>query len=954
MSTADAAGTARKAVIRPEPAWWPESGPDRTQPWSRWLGDRLDRGWRAGEWDGESWMFTGDPDVANTAVVRCRTRACPALVRGFVVAFCRSCLDDLAKQTGTRQTSTGRSGAPPSAGSAAAQADRFAATHVPVGRNSSPGGPREPCSVTGPGPGGEIIGCARPRHSSGLCLRHHSRWRAYERAAAKSAAESAAGDGPPSLDAAQWAARHASPHPRPPSCLVVSCLGLAAGRAGLCDHHLRWWWNAGKRGDTRPPGEWAGDQLPYLAGHQFCLRLLPDMLRHEVLLALQHRDEPARTFDPSTIRAAVTALGRIRPPTLLAETPGFPSETARLREIWGLKKNTAAELQYWRWAVGLAHDEFRGIRPTDKTVLDLRAVGLPPTHRGGRRRRAPGVADLSTITQPWLRSLFQGWVELARPPARTLNQTLRATRFASTALAERPGGGQDPTALRSPDMSAVVAALWSTTRPDGGGYSPNTYANWQAVWFKLLDFGTRAGLLDDLAASFLQDRRAHPHPHRYGPRPSEPGSGSGGGRGRVETDEAGKAIPESVIAQLDAHLDALGTGTGVYGLGNPALTPDELHALYRTAYILLRDTGRRPNEIATLARDCLEVDRGQTCLIWDNHKSGRLRRRLPITADTAAAVRAWQQTRTTVGDRLRSRLGATITRRGDRFLFPALTRDCPHPNLPATAISSAIRIWADGLPELLSENYSTEPGAEGTRVPFDRDLIYPYAFRHSYAQRHADAGTPTDVLRELMDHRSIQTTAGYYTVSMKRRRHAVTTLAAQVVDRHGAPAPADPAGYQLRSVAVPYGGCTEPSNIKAGGRACPIRFQCAGCGYYRPDPSYLHAIEAHTAALRADRETARAMEVAAFVLDAMTEEINAYDAVAATMRTRLAGLPADERAEIENAATVLRKIRAGTHTPDSTGTGPDSTGTSALGSRVLLPLTVVEHSPAPADSGDHR
>jgi integrase len=32
--------------------------------------------------------------------------------------------------------------------------------------------------------------------------------------------------------------------------------------------------------------------------------------------------------------------------------------------------------------------------------------------------------------------------------------------------------------------------------------------------------------------------------------------------------------------------------------------------------------------------------------------------------------------------------------------------------------------------------------------------------RHSYAQRHADAGTPVDVLRELMDHKSVQTTMG--------------------------------------------------------------------------------------------------------------------------------------------------------------------------------------------------
>jgi hypothetical protein len=134
----------------------------------------------------------------------------------------------------------------------------------------------------------------------------------------------------------------------------------------------------------------------------------------------------------------------------------------------------------------------------------------------------------------------------------------------------------------------------------------------------------------------------------------------------------------------------------------------------------------------------------------------------------------------------------------------------------------------------------------------------------------------------------------------------------------------------MRSVAVPYGGCTEPSNIKAGGRACPIRFQCAGCGFYRPDPSYLTAIEQHINELRAGRETARAMDSATFVLTAMTEEINAYDAVAATMRTRLAELPSEERAEIEHASTVLRKIRATTGGP------------------TALPLTVIHRRPATA------
>ncbi|MFD8546351.1 hypothetical protein [Streptomyces sp. NPDC059649] len=126
----------------------------------------------------------------------------------------------------------------------------------------------------------------------------------------------------------------------------------------------------------------------------------------------------------------------------------------------------------------------------------------------------------------------------------------------------------------------------------------------------------------------------------------------------------------------------------------------------------------------------------------------------------------------------------------------------------------------------------------------------------------------------------------------------------------------------MRSVAVPYGGCTEPSNVKAGGEACPIRFQCAGCGFYRPDPSYLPAIEAHINELRADRETALAMGAAEFVTTALTAQITAYEHVVDRMRKRLQALPEAERTQIEEASTVLRKARAG-------------------GTHTLLPLTAI-------------
>ncbi len=71
-----------------------------------------------------------------------------------------------------------------------------------------------------------------------------------------------------------------------------------------------------------------------------------------------------------------------------------------------------------------------------------------------------------------------------------------------------------------------------------------------------------------------------------------------------------------------------------------------------------------------------------------------------------------------------------------------------------------------------------------------------------------------------------------------------------------------------------------------------------------------------------DRETATAMDAASFVTTAMTKEITAYEAVAATMRRNLAELPAGERTEIEQASAVLRKARL-------------------AGGRALLPLTVL-------------
>ena len=55
-------------------------------------------------------------------------------------------------------------------------------------------------------------------------------------------------------------------------------------------------------------------------------------------------------------------------------------------------------------------------------------------------------------------------------------------------------------------------------------------------------------------------------------------------------------------------------------------------------------------------------------------------------------------------------------------------------------------------------------------------------------------------------------------------------------------------------VAVPFGVCTEPSNVKAGGGACPFRFRCAGCDHFRTDVSYLPDLHAYLDDLLRNRE----------------------------------------------------------------------------------------------------
>jgi RimJ/RimL family protein N-acetyltransferase len=66
----------------------------------------------------------------------------------------------------------------------------------------------------------------------------------------------------------------------------------------------------------------------------------------------------------------------------------------------------------------------------------------------------------------------------------------------------------------------------------------------------------------------------------------------------------------------------------------------------------------------------------------------------------------------------------------------------------------------------------------------------------------------------------------------------------------------------IGAVVVPFGTCSEPSNVAAGGGACPLRFRCVGCDHFSTDVSYLPDLRTYLDGLLRQREKLRSMSEA--------------------------------------------------------------------------------------------
>ena len=709
----------------------------------------------------------------------------------------------------------------------------------------------ETCVVTG----ASGQGCPRPAAGQWqLCHAHDTTWRDQRRSGA--AIEEFLGQ--------------ARPLPSLGACVVASCYLAAAHRkARLCELHHRLWHDAGC---PSGPGfqAWAARARQPVNHRVLSLRGLPELVRLELVYAIGCRAaEQVRTATGNMRRYVDELLASGVGSVLEFDLAGF---------------DPAGNRDYGRFArfsidrVRLAYGDAAAERAAD--VWDMRHFG-----RSGR-------LDFSGIRQDWLREAAKSWAAaaLAQRDHQMVRHRVQSVAVLSRLLAGGPGGGHDPAGLSRADVDRFVLRVRSVTSPaTGQPYSARRAAGIIEDCAFVLREARDMGVLTALAPTFAIRR--------------------GDGGRKVRDEEPGQALPSHVVAQLDAHLETLRSAPG--SAGGPAhrslgVLGERAGDMAILAYLLLKGTGRRVGEVASLHLECLDADEhGKPVLIYDNHKAMRMGRRLPL-ADSALvqAIRAQQAWVT-------SRFPGTAA--ADLWLLPRGTKNVTGTaHLPAAQLTMWMRVWVGRIPRIDAGGLDSS----GEPAAFDRSRIHPHAFRHTYAQTLADQGVAAPVLRDLMDHRSIDTTMGYYSVGDARKRAAMELLARHTIDNRGTvrPGGAEPsrvAGLreQLSWVAVPMGKCSEPTNVRAGGGSCPIRYQCAGCPHFESDPSYLPELRTYADQLRREREAMVAAGAAGWVIANVTTQLEVIVNHVRHHQAVLERLPAGERAMIDQASATLRTAR---------------------------------------------
>lgn len=703
----------------------------------------------------------------------------------------------------------------------------------------------------------------------GLCQRHYSRFIKSQ------------------LPLTEWlATTHAQPLVL--FCKVPACLQETKREHSrvLCVFHLAEYQSAVT---GLPQDEWAKTAERKFPAGTVSLGAVHETFRNELLFALQSDDRSRFRCSPQITANIVRMARRERLVSIL--DPAFsPEAFALYPNRKRINPDHLGKARRWLTTIQREHNSFAGTDLTAGDVWDLTLVGLryPSTNNAETRRPFSDPLDFTSIRQIWLRELAKAYVRDVLPDRTEARRTVRGMTVLSEVMAAR-GNSEDPTTAHLTDITRAVAAINAATYTTRDGrkvqYSYGVRAALISGVRNVLAHGRSQALMDGVPTGFTFTRH-----HKV----ANPKTGS-----------ANKSVPHRAVAQL---IDALPR----FVVTNPkapgcVLTPDDQTRLLRTSLQVQIDTGRRGGEVRSLLRDCLRThsrEKGLTTysLVYDNHKAGRMQRVIPILPETAAAIIDWRTHLETL----------RIPRSDEGWLFPSLStgRSGGSGRLTTASFGDAL----DSLVELASplDSDIPDPNSPTGYAPFTK-RITPHMFRHSYAQRLADAGVAIDTMSELLDHMSLDTTKGYYAISDKRKREAVDLVTRFTSDRLGHVRDGSTAlsMYAIQTVAVPFGNCAEPSNVKAGGQACPTKFTCCGCDHFRPDPSHLPVLREHLTELRGNLALVEAGQFAAdWVVDSAREEIRAYQVIIKGLDDAIAALPAHERQTVEDAAATLHNGRA--------------------------------------------
>ncbi|MGP3921455.1 hypothetical protein [Nonomuraea sp. 10N515B] len=315
-----------------------------------------------------------------------------------------------------------------------------------------------------------------------------------------------------------------------------------------------------------------------------------------------------------------------------------------------------------------------------------------------------GNLDFTAISQPWLREAVMRWAleELPRRRGNAVTNVVQhhinsMAKLSESLRAHRKDQGIVLVALGRRDIEGFLnrLAFLESTDAISSDLRLKTCRAVRSMLVRTRALGlTRPG---EPMAGLPEDFTIFPHDI-----PAEP-----------ERGEPGRDIPPELLRQLCEAL--------------PRIEESSVRET-RIAIELMIDTGRRPDEVCDLDWDCLQRDsEGRPVLIYDNDKSQRLRRELPIAEATAQIIIEQKK-------HVQTRFPETPL--SELKLLPSpVANPEGRKAITESSVSERHRDWVRSLPPLIQP--------DGTI--FDKSKIVPYCYRHSYAQRHSDAGVAIDV-----------------------------------------------------------------------------------------------------------------------------------------------------------------------------------------------------------------